>query len=211
MRSPFRRQSRSTGLGIDRGVGCGQPSRRPVLAPVRVNLLGDFGGQQVGNAFHRAPRVNSDGPHLHSTSAPVVQRDHLDPASDLLPETDKPGRRETAVTLTARNGAGLGSTSGCHLLSEGRVWPASPLWKLIDRRNSRKGAMSPQRQCGGVACVTSPIYITSLILNGLQSGDLGFEPRLTDPESVVLPLHQSPRDFDRSIIVTGTLLAYLES
>src|SRR5271157_6512606 len=32
------------------------------------------------------------------------------------------------------------------------------------------------------------------------AGDLGFEPRLTDPESVVLPLHQSPRDsivFDR--------------
>src|SRR5208337_4728179 len=26
------------------------------------------------------------------------------------------------------------------------------------------------------------------------TGDLGFEPRLTDPESVVLPLHQSPRD-----------------
>ncbi len=28
-RSPFRRQSRSTGLGIDRGVGHGQPSRPP--------------------------------------------------------------------------------------------------------------------------------------------------------------------------------------
>src|SRR5262245_63637958 len=26
----------------------------------------------------------------------------------------------------------------------------------------------------------------------LKAGDLGFEPRLTDPESVVLPLHQSP-------------------
>src|ERR1700730_7707605 len=25
-----------------------------------------------------------------------------------------------------------------------------------------------------------------------STGDLGFEPRLTDPESVVLPLHQSP-------------------
>src|SRR5262249_30270781 len=25
-----------------------------------------------------------------------------------------------------------------------------------------------------------------------RAGDLGFEPRLTDPESVVLPLHQSP-------------------
>src|SRR5579875_252104 len=25
-----------------------------------------------------------------------------------------------------------------------------------------------------------------------ETGDLGFEPRLTDPESVVLPLHQSP-------------------
>jgi hypothetical protein len=26
----------------------------------------------------------------------------------------------------------------------------------------------------------------------LQAGDLGFEPRLTAPEAVVLPLHQSP-------------------
>src|SRR5947209_5370150 len=26
-----------------------------------------------------------------------------------------------------------------------------------------------------------------------KAGDLGFEPRLTDPESVVLPLHQSPK------------------
>ena len=25
-----------------------------------------------------------------------------------------------------------------------------------------------------------------------ETGELGFEPRLTDPESVVLPLHQSP-------------------
>jgi hypothetical protein len=25
-----------------------------------------------------------------------------------------------------------------------------------------------------------------------QAGELGFEPRLTDPESVVLPLHYSP-------------------
>src|SRR5262245_20211599 len=30
-------------------------------------------------------------------------------------------------------------------------------------------------------------------LLGSRTGDLGFEPRLTDPESVVLPLHQSPR------------------
>ena len=26
-----------------------------------------------------------------------------------------------------------------------------------------------------------------------QAGELGFEPRLTDPESVVLPLHYSPK------------------
>src|SRR5262249_20224626 len=32
-----------------------------------------------------------------------------------------------------------------------------------------------------------------LVINGLQAGDLGFEPRLLDPESSVLPLHQSPR------------------
>src|SRR5262249_21563549 len=28
----------------------------------------------------------------------------------------------------------------------------------------------------------------------LQTGDLGFEPRLSDPESLVLPLHQSPSE-----------------
>jgi len=32
----------------------------------------------------------------------------------------------------------------------------------------------------------------SYLLLGGETGDLGFEPRLTDPESVVLPLHQSP-------------------
>jgi hypothetical protein len=32
----------------------------------------------------------------------------------------------------------------------------------------------------------------SLIQKDL-TGDLGFEPRLSDPESLVLPLHQSPR------------------
>src|SRR4051812_30380177 len=29
-----------------------------------------------------------------------------------------------------------------------------------------------------------------------RAGDLGFEPRLLDPESSVLPLHQSPRDME---------------
>lgn len=31
------------------------------------------------------------------------------------------------------------------------------------------------------------------------TGDLGFEPRQTDPESVVLPLHQSPKHVDVNI------------
>ena len=38
------------------------PVVRLVLAPVRVDLPGNFGGLLVGNAFHRTPRVNSDSP-----------------------------------------------------------------------------------------------------------------------------------------------------
>jgi len=55
----------------------GSPVGRLVLAPVRVDLPGDLGGQLVGNAFHGTPRVNSDSPHLHSTSDPAVRRDHV--------------------------------------------------------------------------------------------------------------------------------------
>ena len=53
--------------------------------------------------------------------------------------------------------------------------------------------MPPQRQDEGVARMIWPIPHNSLIANELQAGDLGFEPRLIDPESLVLPLHQSPR------------------
>src|SRR5579875_1047503 len=35
-----------------------------------------------------------------------------------------------------------------------------------------------------------------------EAGDLGFEPRLTDPESVVLPLHQSPKIAFRIILTS---------
>src|SRR5271166_2256486 len=33
-----------------------------------------------------------------------------------------------------------------------------------------------------------------LLESDLQAGELGFEPRQTDPESVVLPLHYSPKE-----------------
>ena len=29
----------------------------------------------------------------------------------------------------------------------------------------------------------------------MEAGELGFEPRQADPESAVLPLHHSPKDF----------------
>jgi hypothetical protein len=35
-------------------------------------------------------------------------------------------------------------------------------------------------------------YFQSYALAGTKAGELGFEPRLSDPESLVLPLHYSP-------------------
>ena len=91
----------------------GSPVGRLVLAPVRVDLPGDLGGQLVGNAFHRTPRVNSDGPHLHSTSDRAVRCDHVNSANDRLPERDRPWRREPATApSTARNGAGIADLPG---------------------------------------------------------------------------------------------------
>jgi hypothetical protein len=54
--------------------------------------------------------------------------------------------------------------------------------------------MSLRSCCQSVASTfsTSPYYTG--IFGFRKAGDLGFEPRLTDPESVVLPLHQSPCD-----------------
>src|SRR3972149_5619969 len=34
-----------------------------------------------------------------------------------------------------------------------------------------------------------------VLANGPQAGDLGFEPRILDPESSVIPFHQSPVTF----------------
>jgi hypothetical protein len=71
--------------------------------------------------------------------------------------------------------------------------------KLGDGRRARSQGRSPNR-------VSQRIRRARLILQTLmeskvarileaekEAGELGFEPRLTDPESVVLPLHYSPR------------------
>src|SRR3954453_1736490 len=53
--------------------------------------------------------------------------------------------------------------------------------------------MSPRSCCKNVA---SHFVVLSYYTGNSgfrKAGDLGFEPRLTDPESVVLPLHQSPK------------------
>ena len=49
-----------------------------------------------------------------------------------------------------------------------------------------------------------PLHATEFRLR--KTGDLEFEPRLTDPESVVLPLHQSPRERARTCFSSKLLL-----
>lgn len=41
-------------------------------------------------------------------------------------------------------------------------------------------------------------HLTSDALQGDLAGELGFEPRLADPESAVLPLDDSPAPWDDS-------------
>jgi hypothetical protein len=41
--------------------------------------------------------------------------------------------------------------------------------------------------------------------NGSMAGELGFEPRQTESESVVLPLHHSPMDYRTNSISYGII------
>ena len=52
--------------------------------------------------------------------------------------------------------------------------------------------MSLRSCCQNVASRFAAFSYYTGISGFRKAGDLGFEPRLTDPESVVLPLHQSP-------------------
>ena len=54
---------------------------------------------------------------------------------------------------------------------------------------SRYALPKSQTGCGSAANAGAAITINKKME---KTGDLGFEPRQTDPESVVLPLHQSP-------------------
>ena len=55
--------------------------------------------------------------------------------------------------------------------------------------------------CGCTTSVKQQTLPQLFVVAGLTlAGDLGFEPRLSDPESLVLPLHQSPRWSVRPIV-----------
>lgn len=57
------------------------------------------------------------------------------------------------------------------------------LWAGVRRRFAR-----------GFPALLSTFYRpTALFRPSAETGELGFEPRQTDPESVVLPLHHSPK------------------
>ncbi len=79
-----------------------------------------------------------------------------------------------------------GGTKGWHPLPDGDVlrrqgggfsewWGNGEPYRGVRREEKKKAAANP------VAAAV------------LSAGELGFEPRLTDPESVVLPLHYSPK------------------
>src|SRR5437879_13480377 len=55
--------------------------------------------------------------------------------------------------------------------------------------------MSPGSCCQIVASTFSILSYHTGISGFRKAGELGFEPRQADPESAVLPLHHSPKDF----------------
>ncbi len=43
------------------------------------------------------------------------------------------------------------------------------------------------------AVTTKKTPVTAMVTGAEKTGELGFEPRLSEPESLVLPLHYSPK------------------
>ena len=64
---------------------------------------------------------------------------------------------------------------------------------LLPLSDGNVSPMSPGRCCQIVASTFVLLSYYTGISGFRKAGDLGFEPRLTDPESVVLPLHQFPK------------------
>src|SRR5260370_16181967 len=71
--------------------------------------------------------------------------------------------------------------------------------------------MSPGSCCQIVASMFSILSYHTGISGFRKAGELGFEPRQADPESAVLPLHHSPKDFfklgglENSVKIKGAL------
>jgi hypothetical protein len=83
-----------------------------------------------------------------------------------------------------------------------RVAPFAPtLSDLARRKSCNVSPRSGRTCCQGDRTDSHNLFLA----NDLQAGDLGFEPRLSDPESLVLPLHQSPRTCGKR---TSRLISY---
>src|SRR5262249_28933304 len=93
--------------------------------------------------------------------------------------------------------------AGLDLWGEGPILPSLPAqWKglktpgvlptwLVSYHRLNRGAIRGATRFSVVWKRKNP-DLTRCQVGASAAGDLGFEPRLTDPESVVLPLHQSP-------------------
>ena len=104
--------------------------------------------------------------------------EHAEPGAECLALSVRLGAGDRRGQ--ARGGAGAAARTAAGRVVRGRG--------TTERGNA---TTTPVRRCCQYDKATLPNLLNA---NDLQAGDLGFEPRLTDPESVVLPLHQSPRD-----------------
>ena len=75
--------------------------------------------------------------------------------------------------------------SDCHGLAPTGTRTHADAGSSDTRKSNPKGSL-------GTQCHPMAPHVTKEVLESKKTGELGFEPRLTEPESVVLPLHYSP-------------------
>ena len=122
---------------IGRGVGHGQPSRPPrSLRRSGWICRGNLGGQLVGNAFHRTPRVNSDSPLRVGTAWPAVS------SSRPLQTAGKRQRVKFACRAVYHVGVGADGRRPC---VRGRKDPCAGRRPVGPRRGRARRGVSIQR------------------------------------------------------------------